>query len=76
MTRFRTSWGAPELNVSFLDSIAERLQELEDDELIVLTEKSCTVTDVGRPFLRNICMAFDSHLSNDDPGKNLFSKTI
>jgi oxygen-independent coproporphyrinogen-3 oxidase len=75
MTRFETSWDTPDLHVPFLDSVAARLAELENDRLVRLTDTSCEVTDEGRPFLRNICMAFDAHLALDVTAK-LFSRTI
>lgn len=76
MTRFQTSWSAPELQVPFLDSVADRLRELQNDDLVRLTETSCEVTDEGRPFLRNICMAFDAHLARQEGAQKLFSQTI
>jgi oxygen-independent coproporphyrinogen-3 oxidase len=75
MTRFETSWDAPELRVPFLDSVAARLSELENDGLVCLTDTRCEVTNEGRPFLRNICMAFDARLARDVTAK-LFSRTI
>jgi oxygen-independent coproporphyrinogen-3 oxidase len=75
MTRFETSWNAPDLKVPFLVSVAERLGELESDGLVRLTDARCEVTNEGRPFLRNICMAFDAHIARDVTAK-LFSKTI
>jgi oxygen-independent coproporphyrinogen III oxidase len=76
MTRFETSWATPEAYVPFLDSVAERLDELRCDELVKVTDKTCEVTDDGRAFLRNICMAFDARLAGDDSTTELFSKTI
>jgi len=76
MTRFGTSWDTPELHVPFLDSVAGRLNELRSDGLIRLTNDACRVTPAGRPFLRNICMAFDAHLASDVPAQTLFSRTI
>ena len=75
MTRFETSWATPEASVPYLDSVTERLQPLERDELVKLTNKTCEVTDAGRPFLRNICMAFDACLARDVTPQ-LFSRTI
>ena len=75
MTRFETSWETPDLHVPFLDSIAVRLNELESDGLVRLTDTKCEVTNEGRPFLRNICMAFDARLARDVTAK-LFSRTI
>ena len=75
MTRFETSWDTPEASVPYLDSVTERLGPLERDELVKLTNKRCEVTDAGRPFLRNICMAFDACLARDTR-PHLFSRTI
>jgi oxygen-independent coproporphyrinogen III oxidase len=76
MTHFKTSWDTPEVYVPYLDSVTERLEPLAQDELVKLTAQSCEVTDVGRPFLRNICMAFDACLARDNSSTQLFSKTI
>jgi oxygen-independent coproporphyrinogen-3 oxidase len=76
MTRFKTSWDTPEVSVPYLDSVTERLEPLERDELVKLTNRTCEVTDAGRPFLRNICMAFYACLARDDSTPQLFSRTI
>jgi oxygen-independent coproporphyrinogen-3 oxidase len=76
MTRFKTSWDTTEAYVPFLDSIAQRLEVLKRDELVELTGKTCQVTAEGRPFLRNICMAFDARLARDNSTTQLFSRTI
>jgi oxygen-independent coproporphyrinogen III oxidase len=75
MTRFKTSWDTPEASVPYLDSVTARLEPLERDELVKLTNKTVEVTDAGRPFLRNICMAFDACLARDTTPQ-LFSRTI
>ena len=76
MTRFETEWSDSALHVPFLDSISKRLREPLLDGLVVTGDRWCNVTEKGRAFLRNICMAFDSHLRADAPGKQLFSRTI
>ena len=76
MTRFETSWDAPEMQVPFLESVADRLQDLKSDGLVRLTATKCKVTNEGRPFLRNICMAFDARLARDAATQKLFSRTI
>jgi oxygen-independent coproporphyrinogen-3 oxidase len=76
MTRFETSWDMAEAYVPYLDSVAERLDELKRDELLRLTGKSCEVTADGRAFLRNICIAFDARLARDNSTTQLFSRTI
>ena len=76
MTKFETDWSDSELQVPFLESVADRLSEPVNDELVNTREMRCEVTEKGRAFLRNICMSFDSHLVADAPGKQLFSRTI
>jgi oxygen-independent coproporphyrinogen-3 oxidase len=76
MTRFKTNWDTPEVYVPYLDSIGERLEPLKRDELVKLTGKTCEVTDDGRAFLRNICMAFDARLDRNNSTTQLFSRTI
>jgi oxygen-independent coproporphyrinogen-3 oxidase len=53
----------------------EQLRRLEDDGLVVLSPKAIKVTLLGRIFLRNIGMVFDTYLRRplDRP---IFSKTL
>jgi oxygen-independent coproporphyrinogen-3 oxidase len=76
MTRMETAWDQPELQTPFLDSVPERLTEFEQDGLLTLNPHGCKVHERGRPFLRNICMAFDARLQRRSPSTRLFSKTI
>jgi oxygen-independent coproporphyrinogen-3 oxidase len=43
----------------------EFLHQLQNDGLIALDANQLIVTPRGRPFLRNICMAFDRYLQPD-----------
>jgi oxygen-independent coproporphyrinogen-3 oxidase len=45
------------------------LRELEKDGLVYLDEKGVNLTEMGRPFLRNICKAFDLHLLRDEKSR-------
>ncbi len=76
MTRMKTCWTDRALWTPYLDSVAPRLEEFVRDGLIELSSGSCTVHEKGRPFLRNICMAFDARLTKQAPATQLFSKTI
>jgi len=76
MTRFETNWATPEAYVPYLDLVREKLEEPRRDDLVTLTGKTCKVTDSGRAFLRNICMAFDTRLAQDNSTTQLFSRTI
>lgn len=75
MTRFETSWDDPEAYVTHLQNINEALAEFRNDGLLEFSQSHCQVTDEGRPFLRNICMAFDARLARDS-SKKQFSRTI
>jgi oxygen-independent coproporphyrinogen-3 oxidase len=74
--QFKTSWKDPSLQFSELPIVLEHLLELEQDGLLLRDENTITVTEKGKPFVRNICMAFDLHLIRKAPETKLFSMTI
>ena len=76
MTRFETGWDQAQVYTPHLETVADRIQELQRDGLIELKGRACKVTEQGRPFLRNVCMAFDARLVRQAPATQLFSKTI
>ncbi|SDL49241.1 oxygen-independent coproporphyrinogen III oxidase [Kriegella aquimaris] len=76
MCRFETSWHGETENSPYYKKVAERLGEMELDGLVECTPEKVRVTDEGRPFVRNICMAFDAHLHRKAPETRLFSMTI
>lgn len=76
MCHYETEWiSTNKQHQSVLDAIP-RLTEIEADGFIELTENSLTVTEKGKPFVRNICMAFDARLLRNKPSTQLFSMTI
>lgn len=76
MTRFRTRWSDTARASDFLYGVPERLRELVADELVTLNGSGCEVTELGRAFIRNVCMAFDARLARKAPGTQLFSRTV
>ena len=66
MCRQKTSWEDPAMYTEELDIARMRLEDMEDDGIVILGEKSVQVTEMGVPFLRNVCMAFDAHLWRSD----------
>ena len=76
MCRFETSWHGETENSPYYKKVVERLGEMELDGLVECTPEKVRVTDEGRPFVRNICMAFDAHLHRKAPETRLFSMTI
>lgn len=76
MTKFETSWQDADLYTPYLDGIETYLAEALSDGLVVIDDKALKVSDFGRPFLRNICMAFDARLARKAPERQIFSKVI
>lgn len=76
MTRLQTHWDAPQDFTDYVGQARQRLLEPAADGLVQLEAASCRVTEKGRPFLRNICMAFDARLARRMPDKALFSRTV
>jgi len=76
MTRLETHWQQPADYTDYMQTALERLAEPASDGLILLESGGCRVTDTGRAFLRNICMAFDARLARRTPEKSLFSRTV
>lgn len=76
MCQFRTSWKNKSLQFTELPKVLENLFELEQDGLIVREEEAIIITEKGKPFVRNICMAFDLRLIRKAPETKLFSMTI
>ena len=75
MTRMTTSWDGSTYT-PYLDEVPGRLSEFAADGLVRLTSHGVQVTEPGRAYLRNICMAFDARLARRSPEKTLFSRTV
>ncbi|KQS27936.1 oxygen-independent coproporphyrinogen III oxidase [Dyadobacter sp. Leaf189] len=76
MTEFETSWTQSSEVCNEIFLAAERLSEMEFDELVEFTPLHLKVTEKGKPFVRNICMAFDARLWAKKPEADLFSQTV
>ncbi|MEO9891685.1 oxygen-independent coproporphyrinogen III oxidase [Aurantibacter sp.] len=76
MCQFETNWHREDMQNQTIGAIKERLIEFEADELIVVSPNGLKVTEKGRPFIRNICMAFDLLLHQKQPETRLFSMTV
>ena len=73
MCQFETCWNNAE---NYIPEILEQLQEMENDGLVKIHGNNLKVTQSGKPFLRNICMAFDLRLKRKAPKTQLFSMTV
>lgn len=76
MCHFETYWSTDELKFPELPSVIQQLEEMQNDGLIEMQKEGVQVSEKGRPFVRNICMAFDLRLKRKAPNTNLFSMTV
>lgn len=76
MCHFETSWTPDTLYFEELPEILEHLEEMERDGLLKRKEWQLTITEKGKPYVRNVCMAFDLHLKRKKPETQLFSMTV
>lgn len=76
MCRFKTSWKDKDLYFDEIPDVLARLKEMEKDKLLLMDNEGIEVTELGRPFIRNICMAFDLLLQRKQPHTQLFSMTV
>ena len=74
MCQYQTEWTDDELY--FLKPTLVRLQELVTDGLISIDNNKIEVREMGKPFIRNICMAFDERLWARKPSSQLFSQVV
>lgn len=76
MCQFKTTWSTNHLYFKELPDVLINLKEMEIDGLLELDSNEIRVTEKGKPFVRNICMAFDLLLQEKMPETQLFSMTI
>ncbi|WP_299065552.1 oxygen-independent coproporphyrinogen III oxidase [uncultured Polaribacter sp.] len=76
MCHFSTSWQEDAMKIKNIENHLILLKEMANDGLVVIKENSLFVPEAARPFVRNICMAFDVHLLKMKPKTQLFSMTI
>lgn len=70
-----TTWEV-DVPSGMVDDIKTHLQEMENDGLISWDGKILKITEKGRPFMRNACMAFDLRLRRQMPDSRIFSQSI
>lgn len=76
MCQFQTSWNDSTTYFPEIETILPNLEEMKKDGLLEFGNQSIQVTEKGKPFVRNICMAFDLRLKRKAPQTQLFSMTI
>jgi len=73
MCKGRTVWNFYDEPFKDFFSCLQRLRDLADDGLIEYNATHLQVTQTGKQYLRNICMALDARLWADKPATQLFS---
>lgn len=76
MCNFETSWESNEMYFDEIESVINQLTEMINDGLIEIGEKNVKTTPQGKPFVRNVCMAFDLRLQRNVPNTKIFSMTV
>jgi len=76
MCQLETSWEDEAMRFENLEGNLLLLNELIADNLVIKRGFSVAIPEHARPFLRNVCMAFDVHLQRNKAAKKLFSMTI
>lgn len=72
----KTKWSEEMKALPEFETMMGRLAELQADGLIQYDNTGVKVTNIGLPFLRNVCMALDEYYWRAQTGKPLFSSTI
>lgn len=76
MCNFETSWESDAMKFPELEACLGHLAEMEQDNLVEITSNSLKLREEARPFVRNVCMAFDLRLIRNQPKTRIFSMTI
>jgi oxygen-independent coproporphyrinogen-3 oxidase len=76
MCRHRTGWENGQGKHLDVHGTLLRLSEPLDDGLVSLVPHGIEVTEKGRPFIRNICMAMDARLWRGEGMGQVFSSTV
>ena len=76
MCKFHTTWRTDETYFDEIPDILPQLKEFEEDGLLEFIIDGIQVTEKGKAFVRNICMAFDMRLKRKAPERQLFSMTV
>ncbi|MDY6485863.1 oxygen-independent coproporphyrinogen III oxidase [Acinetobacter faecalis] len=76
MCTFKTSWADASMYFPEVHDAISQLDEMQKDGLLEIHENGLSITEKGKPFVRNICMAFDLRMNRRVPNTQIFSMTI
>ena len=67
------SWDVP---IAPSTEFGEKLAEFLEEGLVFIEKNKINITEKGKPFVRNICMAFDPYIQKSENSRPAFSKAI
>ncbi|MCP4412650.1 MAG: coproporphyrinogen III oxidase, partial [Gammaproteobacteria bacterium] len=73
---FMTNYEVPLVDVQQEEDVRNFLSELMNDDLVIVEDQKLKLTEKGRPFLRNACMALDERMRESKPETMVFSQSI
>ena len=76
MCNLETSWTEESGYFKEVPDVLVSLKEMAADGLIEIGSNLVKIKESGRPYVRNVCMAFDVLLQRHQPETQLFSMTI
>ena len=74
--KFMTRWEVELESAQQTQDVRNFLAQLEKDKLIEFKGHTLKLTEIGKPFLRNACMALDQRLRNQAPLTKVFSSSV
>lgn len=76
MCRLETNLGNPSKQCASVLTGVGSMAVMEKEGLVKIGLHGLEITEKGRPFIRNICMALDPHMHKKQTNNNTFSKVI
>jgi oxygen-independent coproporphyrinogen III oxidase len=76
MCLFETNWDSSIFSESQRATIYTQLERFAADGLLAFDDNSLRISSQGRPFVRNISMAFDEYLHQAPAPQQLFSQAV
>lgn len=76
MCTFETSWEDESMYFPEVRDAILQLDEMQKDGLLETNGNGLSITEKGKPFVRNICMTFDLRMKRKAPDTKIFSMTI
>ena len=73
MCKMETTWDS---SYNDYQELENTLSEMVSDHLVGISSDGLKVTEAGRPFVRNVCMALDKKLRQKEPDTQIFSSVI